>query len=246
MRSGISLIFSLAMLTFGLSCANSAMTLWEDLGGGVYLGSWELSEPNVKIWALRFGRAGRDWEWVWEGSYGELETVKSFVEEKGLIGAINGGPFWGKGVPLGYLKTPEEDLTGPSARFWALAWDQDYHLRLLSPGEEAEQGEWVLGGYYPLLVGGQKFPAQDERHPRTAVAWTKEREYLYWVIVDGRQVTSVGMTQGELSEFLLTLGAYEAINFDGGGSTTLILDYGRGAEVVNNPRDDVLWGASGL
>jgi hypothetical protein len=242
MRLAVPTILLTLLSVLFFSCTNSSMLHWEDLGDGVYLGTWELTEPSVRIWALRFSTQQRDWEWVWEGSYGELETVKSFVLDHRLSGGINGGPFWGKGVPLGYLKTPEDDLTGPSARFWALAWNADYTLRLLSPGEEAQADEWVLGGYYPLLVGGQKYPDEDDRHPRTAVAWTKEGEFIYWVIVDGRQVASVGMTQGELSEFLLGLGAFEAINFDGGGSTTLVLDYGQGVQVVNNPRDDVLWG----
>ena len=54
------------------------------------------------------------------------------------------------------------------------------------------------------------------------------------VTVDGRQPgVSVGMTLQELAEYLLSLGATDAMNLDGGGSTTMFLD----GRVVNTPSD---------
>lgn len=68
------------------------------------------------------------------------------------------------------------------------------------------------------------------RHPRSAVGWNQS--YLYFVVVDGRQPNlSIGMTLGELSEFMVRLGCQEAMNFDGGGSTTLWYD----GDVRNSP-----------
>ena len=73
----------------------------------------------------------------------------------------------------------------------------------------------------------------DSRHPRTAVAKLKDGRVLF-VTVDGRQSgVSVGMTLAELADYLLSLGAVEAINLDGGGSTTMVLD----GRVVNKPSD---------
>ena len=58
------------------------------------------------------------------------------------------------------------------------------------------------------------------RHPRTALGWN--REALFLVVVDGRQIdVSVGMTFPELADYMLKLGCDEAMNLDGGGSTTL-------------------------
>jgi hypothetical protein len=58
------------------------------------------------------------------------------------------------------------------------------------------------------------------RHPRTAVGWNEK--YLYLVQVDGRQLdVSIGMTFSELAAYLLKLGCKEALNLDGGGSSTL-------------------------
>ena len=60
------------------------------------------------------------------------------------------------------------------------------------------------------------------RHPRTAVAGTGDGELLL-VTVDGRQPHSRGMTLYELAEHLLKLGAHQAINLDGGGSTSMVV-----------------------
>lgn len=59
-------------------------------------------------------------------------------------------------------------------------------------------------------------------HPRTAIGTSKDGETLYLVTVDGRQTSSIGMTQQELAEFLVEINVYNAINLDGGGSTTMI------------------------
>ncbi len=71
------------------------------------------------------------------------------------------------------------------------------------------------------------------RHPRTAVAKLNDGKLLM-VTVDGRQPNvSVGMNLFELAEMLLELGAVEAMNLDGGGSTTMFLK----DRVVNQPSD---------
>ena len=58
------------------------------------------------------------------------------------------------------------------------------------------------------------------RHPRTALGWNKD--FIFLVEVDGRQRDlSVGMTFPEFAAYLIKLGCDEAINFDGGGSSTL-------------------------
>ena len=72
----------------------------------------------------------------------------------------------------------------------------------------------------------------ETRHPRTAVAKLKDGKFLM-VTVDGRQKESVGMNLNELAALLLELGAVDAMNLDGGGSTTMFA----GGKVVNKPSD---------
>lgn len=71
------------------------------------------------------------------------------------------------------------------------------------------------------------------RHPRTAIAKLSDGRFLL-ATVDGRQVgISVGMTLPELAQMLLEMGASDAINLDGGGSTTMVI----GDSIVNKPSD---------
>jgi hypothetical protein len=71
------------------------------------------------------------------------------------------------------------------------------------------------------------------RHPRSALGIGRDSLTLYLVTVDGRQASSVGMTLEELADQMLALGALEALNFDGGGSTALVVR----DSVVNAPSD---------
>ncbi len=73
----------------------------------------------------------------------------------------------------------------------------------------------------------------DNRHPRTAVGVTGDGKLLL-VTVDGRQPMAAGMTLDELARLMLQMGATDAINLDGGGSTTLAV---RGGLVINSPSE---------
>jgi len=70
------------------------------------------------------------------------------------------------------------------------------------------------------------------RAPRTAIGITKDRQILM-VVVDGRHASSTGMTLLELALFMQELGAVEAMNLDGGGSSEMVIF----DKVVNRPSD---------
>ena len=53
------------------------------------------------------------------------------------------------------------------------------------------------------------------------------------VVVDGRSNNSAGLTLTELATYMLRLGAREAVNFDGGGSSVMAIN----GQVVNKPSD---------
>jgi len=72
------------------------------------------------------------------------------------------------------------------------------------------------------------------RHPRTGVGISQNRQTVWLVVVDGRQPQlSVGMSLPELTTLLVELGAWEAYNLDGGGSSTMVVEN----EIVNSPSD---------
>jgi hypothetical protein len=77
------------------------------------------------------------------------------------------------------------------------------------------------------------------RHPRTAVGMSRDGRRLWLVTVDGRQPDhSAGMSLLELGTLLRNLGAVQAINLDGGGSTAMVVRNRAGElVVVNKPSD---------
>ncbi len=107
-----------------------------------------------------------------------------------------------------------------------------------------------LSNYY-TAVTGSAIIVQDGRNtysvtatgdgpdpnPRTVVGISQDNRYLYVVAIDGRQPGySVGTTNTESADILLALGAWNALNLDGGGSTSLVESDGRGgAAILNRP-----------
>jgi len=83
--------------------------------------------------------------------------------------------------------------------------------------------DMAIGGGPSLVENGRAMEWNGffrMRHPRTALGWNDES--LFLVVVDGRQGDiSIGMTFSQLADYLVKLGCKEAMNLDGGGSTTL-------------------------
>lgn len=99
----------------------------------------------------------------------------------------------------------------------------------------------VMGGGPRLLAGGRFVGGEgfrptfsDRRHPRTAIGRLEDGRVVL-AVVGGRQpYHSLGMTLRELAGLLQQLGVTDALNLDGGGSTTLVV---RGV-VINLPSDE--------
>ncbi|MEI7658035.1 MAG: phosphodiester glycosidase family protein [Phycisphaerae bacterium] len=91
----------------------------------------------------------------------------------------------------------------------------------------------------PLIEGGKDRSATARvdptlRHPRTAAGLTADGRTLLLVAIDGRQPGwSDGMTLPELAALMLQHGAVDAINLDGGGSTSFVWRDGSGAWRTN-------------
>jgi exopolysaccharide biosynthesis protein len=74
----------------------------------------------------------------------------------------------------------------------------------------------------------------DNRHPRSCACVTNKNE-LILLTADGRTAEAQGLNLHELTTLMLSLNCREAVNLDGGGSTTLYLE---GKGVVNMPCDN--------
>jgi hypothetical protein len=103
----------------------------------------------------------------------------------------------------------------------------------------------IVGGWPRILRDGDNVAGEsatvegtlsrnaEVRHPRTAVGFSRDSSTLLLLTVDGRSENSGGMTLVELANVMRELGAWQAMNFDGGGSTTMVID----GKVVNHPSD---------
>lgn len=92
----------------------------------------------------------------------------------------------------------------------------------------------LVGAYPRIIKNGVNYVDQGfkeeggpdhtyDRHPRTAAGFSKDSSKLYLFTVDGRQMNSIGMSLPEVADFMLKLNVYNAVNFDGGGSTTMVI-----------------------
>jgi len=103
-----------------------------------------------------------------------------------------------------------------------------------------EDFQFAVGGT-PVLRDGQPYSDLDnrERAPRSAAGASADGFRMYLVTVDGRQADSVGATLAEFATLLDDLGVDDAVNLDGGGSSTLVYRKpGAGSvTVVNDPSD---------
>lgn len=95
----------------------------------------------------------------------------------------------------------------------------------------------VVGGDHRTMMLRNGIPTTDQiwtdLHPRTAFGYSEDKKTSFHCVVDGRGV-SAGVSTKELAELMVSAGAYEAINLDGGGSSCLyVKDFGP----MNTPSD---------
>lgn len=124
----------------------------------------------------------------------------------------------------------------------------NHSIQVHGGGGPGRAGRWqgmenIVGGAGLLIEGGRTVEDHTEerlragfvtdRHPRTAVGIRRDGTWVL-VVVDGRQPQlSRGMTLAELADLMKSLGCRDALNLDGGGSSTLVLQ----GRVVNSPSD---------
>ena len=104
--------------------------------------------------------------------------------------------------------------------------------------------ESAVSGDYPVVVKGVNIGRQylnlsgviHDTNPRTAMGVSADRRFLYLMVIDGRQPQSAGALDYETGAWMLLVGAHDAINMDGGGSSTMAMQSPTGTALrVNAP-----------
>ncbi|GCD91417.1 phosphodiester glycosidase family protein [Nocardioides sp. LS1] len=102
--------------------------------------------------------------------------------------------------------------------------------------------QMAISGNHVLIGEGVDVALDDQyKAPRTAIGIDRDTHEVLIVAVDGRKKSSRGATMVELADLMQSLGADEALNLDGGGSTTMVARKPDGTTpVVNVPSDGFL------
>ncbi len=111
--------------------------------------------------------------------------------------------------------------------------DISFSLTLNNGPQDVNIHQLIGGSNHIIMQNGQFMEDWAERHPRTAIGFNADSTRLYFVVVDGRHLTSVGVTLREMKGIFDALGAVNAVNLDGGGSSCILVN----DEVLNHPSD---------
>jgi len=171
-------------------------------------------------------------------------TTTEFARRYDAVVAVNGN-FWGHGscgLAVGggevYPTIYEDGCiatlgVGPANDAVALDTSASPHGPLPAMITEAWSGK-------PWLMRGGQAPRNWVRpqhlyrpNPRTAAALTADRGTMILLSADGRRPGVPGLTGFQMVDVLREFGAHDAINLDGGGSTTLVMN----SRIVNRPSD---------
>jgi hypothetical protein len=216
----------------------------------------KVSRPRIEFYALRIDLGAPNLRITASpgasDNSGKTVSVKvsSFVRDNGLLAGINALPFdpvsGTEGEPrtnVGIVIADGVMYSPPHKNFDALVFYTDGNVTITAQSElnasDSRSIENAVGGFYRILENGElvkRVLNLDERHPRSAAGVSPNGNFLYLLVIDGRQIKSIGATESETALLLLALGASEGLNFDGGGSSALALRYPDGrVRVANTP-----------
>lgn len=177
---------------------------------------------------------------TFDGSAGK--TVAKIAEDYKAVGAINAGGFLDEngvgngGTPIGIVVSDGELKYGnPDTTYEVIGFDKNDILVVgkMTAKQAMDRGIRDAVSFGPtLIVNGQAAIVNGSGsgiNPRTAIGQTADGSVLL-LVLDGRQINSIGATYGDVIDVMLKYGAVNAANLDGGTSTVMYYD----GEYINN------------
>lgn len=232
---------------------------WTPLFAGIDFRKAEGSDPLQKVCVMRIDTRQEGLLFYTNGRYKDFKeneretertTTVDFLTENDLNVAVNANfysPFnaetrttRGPSNVIG-LAVSEGALVSPSeASFPAFTVSSNgvAAISVIGPDQPLEGVRTAVAGNMIVLKEGKVVEQSDKSvHPRTAVGISQDGRYVYLMTIDGRQPTySIGATYEEVGRWMLEFGAWEALNLDGGGSTTMVTRDAQGkSKVLNSP-----------
>lgn len=242
-------------LLSALAHAEPVVGPWAPIFAGVELAEGTQDDPLIAAWGVRVALGTEGLDFVGTPSNGEApeettgQTAPAFLEATGAQVGINANFYapccvYGPEEPkqlLGLVVTDGEVVSPPEpgGGFAPTLWfDAEGRASLEDVGPATDLSPMVtaVSGNRWLVRDGEAVAPDGDRNPRTAVGLDERGEHLILVVIDGRNTEhSVGTSDAETAAWMLAFGAHDAINLDGGGSTTLVLDEAGVPVVLNQP-----------
>ena len=209
---------------------------YDALFGGSQYGSVlkvDLNHPNVEVKPVRSV---------------SCQTTSQLAQSVGAVAAINGGYFDGSCGSVSLLKIDGQLYNSNARSRSAIGFFQNGLpvIDWIAAGQDWPAVYHALGGLSKLVSTGSidvqwerdaaTYGFTHYRNPRTAVGIGDNQE-LIMATLDGRTTAGLGVSLFDMAQWLVWLGANEALNLDGGGSTTL---WTHTEGVVNYPSDNGL------
>jgi len=227
------------VLTPGVQATEMKFLSMEGVAMKVFFFEIDLNEPSVSIEASSPNNKN-------QFAMQAMTKQATFVDAPGhmVYGGINadffnmsnGQPrsiFYKNGVAI---KTAFQDI---NRTFFAITQDKKAVVgdQTTYPDVKDDIKE-AVGGLYWLVEDSILVKQTDVTiEPRTCIGVSKDGKKVYMMAVDGRNFWhSNGMTFEELGQCLMAVGAYNAVNLDGGGSTTFFI---RNTETFTDGRFEV-------
>jgi exopolysaccharide biosynthesis protein len=166
-------------------------------------------------------------------------SLMNMVSRTGAVAGINGGGFDDPtgtslgGVPDGVVICEGKVKWGAgSGSVNVIGFDADgiLHVGTMSSSHAIDLGiQWAVSFGPTLISNGVPQKSSSGINPRTAIGQRADGAVLL-LVIDGRQIVSLGATYDDLIEIFLDYGAVNAANLDGGSSTLMVLN----GEIVNS------------
>jgi hypothetical protein len=196
------------------------------------------------------------------------ENTSHFLGQYGVQVAVNGGFYasslgpgdvalgtaenvYGLALSRGVVVSPEDSSVYAATMFFSSNKVATFVPRNWPPVSSNGYYTAITGNILLLTNGVNVGTNANDYDPRTALGVSQDRRYLYLMTVDGRQGTSQGVNPPwsdglnfrETADWLARFGAWDGMNLDGGGSTTMCMaDCQGNALRLNSPSFVVAYG----
>lgn len=165
------------------------------------------------------------------------QTTSSFVNNHDLAVAINGDFYTtntGANASVNGLGMSNGSIVSPAAPGWAsFVVRQNNTAAIRTNGTIPSGARNAVSGNQHLVSGGVNIAPNDSYtttlNPHTAIGVNSRNGHIFFMTIDGRQTNfSEGMRTDEMANMLIEFGVTDAINLDGGGSSTMVFADGAG------------------